>query len=267
VDYPDAKPLLSFIAEYLKDKLRTTQTLAAMYHASGDPQIPAWTVAPYNGSASPGTLQWEATGTTQFGNVRIDRYLLHHSTYLNMPLLHFHASGRTAKGSVLWFSLHGHASAADWPAIEQLLRDGYDVFSFDFRGLGETRMNYRARSEDDPNLVTGDFDHAYMSPLSGVLAGYVYNSVLTGRPYFLQMLDDIRIAQLFIHTRAPRQPLMLAPSSDAYGVAARFQQVDPTTHLLPSSAGSEIDWSHLVNTGQQDWPILYVVPGAASLQK
>jgi hypothetical protein len=267
VDHPDSKPLLRFIAEYLKDKPRTKQTLAAMYHASGDPHISAWTVARYDGSAAPGTLQWEAIGTSQHGAFHIDRYLLHHSTNLNMPLLHFHGDNKPAKGSVLWFSLHGHARDADWPAIAPLLRDGYDVFSFDFRGLGETRMNYRARSEDDPNLVTGDFDHAYMSPLSSVLAGYVYNSVLTGRPYFLQMLDDIRIAQLFIRDRAPHEPVLLAPSSDAYGVASRFRQVDPTAQLLPSSAGPDIDWSHIVDTGQQEWPIMYLVPGAASLQK
>jgi hypothetical protein len=66
-------------------------------------------------------------------------------------------------------------------------------------------MNYRARSSDDPDLAQGNFDEAYVNPLSSVLAGYVYNSLLTGRPYFLQMMDDIKIATLFIRSQTRRQ--------------------------------------------------------------
>jgi hypothetical protein len=53
-------------------------------------------------------------------------------------------------------------------------------------------MNYRARSSDNPDLAQVNFDEAYVSPLSSVLAGYVYNSLLTGRPYFWQMMDDLK---------------------------------------------------------------------------
>ena len=42
-----------------------------------------------------------------------------------------------------------------------------------------------------------DFDRAYVNPLSSVLADYVYNSLLTGRPYFLQMIEDAEIAIRF----------------------------------------------------------------------
>ncbi len=69
--------------------------------------------------------------------------------------------------------------------------------TFDFRGLGETRMPYKALSEDDPSFAQLDFDRAYVNPLSSVLAGYVYNSLLTGRPYFLQMIEDFEIASRF----------------------------------------------------------------------
>ena len=58
----------------------------------------------------------------------------------------------------------------------------------------KTRMNYLPKSSDDPDLVKGTFEQAYISPLSSVFADYVYNSLLTGRPYFLQMMDDIKIA-------------------------------------------------------------------------
>ena len=121
----------------------------------------------------------------------IDKYVLRHSDGLVMPLLHLHREGAAGTRTMLWISDHGKAGAADWGAMQKLLADGYDVVTFDGRGLGETRMRYRAVSEDDPTLVAGDFDSAYVSPLSSVLADYVYNTLLTGRPYLLQMIEDV----------------------------------------------------------------------------
>jgi hypothetical protein len=105
--------------------------------------------------------------------------------------------------------------------MEKLLSEGYEVFSFDLRGVGETRMNYRARSSDDPELVPGNFDQAYSSPLSSVLAGYTYNSILLGRPYFLQLLDDINIPRIFIDSlntqgHLAHQPLTILAAGEAY---------------------------------------------------
>ena len=39
--------------------------------------------------------------------------------------------------------------------------------------LGETRMPYKAASPDDPALAQMNFEQAYFSPISGVLADYV----------------------------------------------------------------------------------------------
>ena len=138
-------------------------------------------------------IQWEPAGTSTFDGVAIDKYLLRHSGGLVMPLLHLHREGVAGTRIILWISDHGKAGAADWGAMQKLLADGYDVVTFDGRGLGETRMRYRAVSEDDPTLVAGDFDTAYVSPLSSVLADYVYNTLLTGRPYLLQMIEDVEI--------------------------------------------------------------------------
>ena len=186
-----------------------------------------------------------------------------------MPLLHFHRDGSHPKGAVIWFSLRGKATEKDWPQIAKLLSDGYEVFSFDFRGLGETRMNYRARSSDDPELVQGDFDQAYISPLSSVLAGYVYNSLLTGRPYFMQMMDDIKIAELFIRDRnaaghLPHQPFTIAATSDTYNLAIRFPEMDPKV-MQPKSA-TNLDWSTLVRQRQEQWPIAFLMPSGAFMK-
>ena len=98
---------------------------------------------------------------------------------------------------VAWFSKNGKAGVNDWPEIVKYLDAGFDIVTFDFRGLGETRMPYKAVSEDDPSFAQLDFDRAYVNPLSSVLADYVYNSLLTGRPYFFQMIEDAEIAVRF----------------------------------------------------------------------
>src|SRR4051794_4860640 len=203
IDYPDAKSLLSLIAEYAAEKKTQNQkTLEQLYRSESDPEISSWKVARYAGAALSRELRWEPVGTDTVDSIRIDRYLLHHSTYLQMPLLHFYKGEGSPRGSLLWLRVAGKATEKDWPAIHRLIDEGYEVFSFDFRGLGETRMNYRAVSPDDPSLAQGDFDQAYVNPLSSVMADYVYNSLLTGRPYFLQMMDDIKIAALFVRSKS-----------------------------------------------------------------
>jgi Acetyl xylan esterase (AXE1) len=269
VDYTDAQSLLYFITKYSAEAQRHhDDTLAQLYRSEQDPEISSWTVSHYTGSVLPREVRWEAVGSNTFGTLHIDRYVLRHSTYLQMPLLHFHDDQSHSKGAVLWLSLKGKATEKDWPQISKLLSDGYEVFSFDFRGRGETRMNYRARSSDDPELVQGDFDQAYISPLSSVLAGYVYNSLLTGRPYFLQMMDDIKIAELFIRNRnvLPHLPLIIAAKDDAYSLAIRFSGIDRDVTILPNKTATTVDWSTLVTQGQEQWPIDLLMPSGAFIK-
>lgn len=272
LDYRDAQPLLSLIQQYAAEKQHHgVPNLAELYRSEQDPRIASWNVRRYDGSVPASELRWEEVGSTVIGALHVDRYLLHHSTYLEMPLLRFHRDGGGSRGSVVWLSLHGKAQRSDWPEISNLLNEGYDVVSFDYRGMGETRMNYRARSSDDPDLVQGDFDQAYVSPLSSVLAGYVYNSLLTGRPYFLQMMDDLKIVELFLHIsdevahRSPH-PLTIAASNEASGVAARFKEIEPQATILQSPSPSVIDWSAIVLKGQEQWPIAFLMPSGALLK-
>src|SRR3984885_10327143 len=130
---------------------------------------------------------------------------------------------------------------------------GYEIVSFDFRGLGETRMPYKAVSEDDPSLAKSSFGEAYVSPLSSVLAGYVYNSLLTGRPYFLQTMDDLKIAELFIRSRntPSHLPLSIAATDDAYSLAIQFSKIDQEVTILPNKTATTVDWSTVVTRGQE----------------
>ncbi len=268
VDYPDSQPLLHFIAEYAEEARRNHHETLAQLYRTHVPGIASWTVTPYNGVSSPQTLDWERVGAYDVGSVHIDRYLLHHSTYLQMPVLHIHDNRPSTNGAILWFDLQGHANEKDWPQIVALLHEGYEVYSFDFRGLGETRMNYRAISEDDPDLVKGDFEHAYVSPLSSVLSGYVYNSLLTGRPYVLQLMDDVQIAARFIRSRRPNtsSPITLFGVGEASRLAMSLQQIDPAYKNRFPIPSPSVDWAQLVAKGQEDWPIAFLLPSGALLR-
>src|SRR5205823_8307854 len=119
------------------------------------------------------------------------------------------------------------ATAADWPELKKLLNAGFDIVTFDFRGLGETRMQYKATSEDDPLLGELDFDHAYVNPISGVLANYVYNSLLTGRPYFLQMIEDAEIARRFAAEKLHVNVVVVSAAGEAYTLASAIAETLP----------------------------------------
>ena len=271
VDYPDARSLSSYIAKYSAEQgAHRQKPLAQLYQSELDPEISSWKVERYTGVTPSRGVGWESAGNETFGSIHIERYLLHHSIYLEMPVLRFYRNGGSPRGTLLWLRVASKAGEKDWPELHRLLDEGYEVFSFDFRGLGETKMNYRAISPDDPGLAQGDFDHAYVNPLSSVMADYVYNSILTGRPYFLQMMDDIKIAELFmrgISTNASNQPMIFAADGEGYSVAARFREIDPTVRLLPTTApGPVLSWQTIVAQEGEQWPIVFLMPGGASIK-
>ena len=148
--------------------------------------------------------------------------------------------------------------------MTKYLDAGYDILSIDPRGLGETRMRYKASSPDDPTLAQLDFDHAYMSPLSGVLGDYVYNSLLTGRPYFLQMIEDVEIASRFAREKLnPHAEFMVTGMGDAYTLASAVSETLPNVRLLSQPDARIEKWSDLVKQERDLWPIEYLMPGGA----
>jgi cephalosporin-C deacetylase-like acetyl esterase len=265
VDYPEGRSLLQFIAAYAADASHRKQTtLADLDRSEHDPDIATWKVTRYEGFTPPEEVRWEAVGSTTSGTVHINRYVLHHSRCLEMPLLHFYNDGGHSRGAVLWVSLHGKASRGDWPQITKLLNDGFEVFSFDFRGMGETSMKFRvdSSSASSPN----SFEEAYVDPLGSVMADYVYNSLLTGRPYFLQMMDDLKIVEFFIHSlnsQFPKEPLTLEATGEAYSLAVRFKELDPEVSILKQESAQVLNWSALVAQGQEKWPIEFLMPSGA----
>jgi hypothetical protein len=265
----DARSLMNVIREYYEEHEAAPRTdLAAKYRASDPPQIDTWTATPFNGAPpADNQITWEQDGSARVGEFQIDKYVLRHSRLLVMPLLYIHKSTGKQGDALLWFSETGKATASDWPQIEMLLRSGHDIVTFDFRGLGETRMQYTAVSPDDPLLGKLDFDHAYMNPVSGVLANHVYNALLSGRPYFYQMIDDAEIAKRFAEEKLGVKVTAVAAPGEAFTLAAAIAEVTPEIKPVRDSDSVVVRWQELVEKKQETWPIQFLVPGGAYIQQ
>jgi cephalosporin-C deacetylase-like acetyl esterase len=265
IDFADAHSLMDAIREYyVEHKGQAARTLRQEYSGNRRPEIEKWKIEPYQSiEGLEGTIAWQTANSTKGGSNVVDQYILHHSGGLQMPLIYFHVASGERRPSLLWFQENGKATADDWPEIRKWLQQGYNVVSLDFRGLGETRMRYTAISPDDPALSEADFDRGYVSPLSGVLANHVYSSLLTGRPYFLQMIDDAEIAIRFAEQKLQTQVTAVVGFGMANSLGNAVAEVDPRLKVLQPDSIEVLKWSDLVERKQELWPIQYLLPGGA----
>jgi cephalosporin-C deacetylase-like acetyl esterase len=265
LDYRDAKSLMVVIREYYEDhKTGAVRSLAKEYYNAQYRGVKGWRVSEYTGV--PGgrdQITWEAVGRSKSGGVSIERYVLLHSKLLEMPLLYIHKSATDKRRVLLWFREGSKATAEDWPELQKYVTEGYDIVSFDFRGLGETRMTYTGATPDDPTSGGLDFDHAYVNPISGVLANHVYNSLLTGRPYFLQMIEDAEIATRFAREKLGAKEVAVFAPGAAYTLASSIAEVLPGIEILTRPDATVVRWSEIVEQQQEIWPIQYLLPSGA----
>jgi hypothetical protein len=123
-------------------------------------------------------------------------------------------------------------------------------------------MRYRAESIDDPELAALDEAAAYENPLSGVLANYVYNDQVTGRPYFLGMIEDVEAVAAFARGRLGARAVLVRGRGDAQLVAEKAADVLDGVELVPGG-GPAFRWSEAVERMQEIWPIQYLLPRGA----
>ena len=265
LDYSDARSLMLVIREYYDEhKTGPGRSLAKEYYGDKYSGVKDWHVSEHAGvPPGQGQITWEALGSSRSDGVSIDRYMLRHSKLLEMPVLHIHKSAADKRTVLLWFRESGKVTAEDWPEIKKYVDEGYDIVSFDFRGLGETRMPYTAVSPDDPALGALDFDHAYVNAISGVLANHVYNSLLIGRPYFLQMIEDSEIASRFAREKLGAKAVAITAPGDAYTLASAIAETLPSIELLPRPDAKVLKWSEIVEQKREIWPIQYLLPSGA----
>ena len=244
MDLP-GRSLMELIRDYFHDNRATRSLdLAALYRA-GKPS--ALTSA-------------EAAGTERIGDVVTDRYRLRYADGLVMPLVHVHRAGAGPQPVRLELSYDGTQGAAEPPP------EGGGVVRFDARALGENRMRYKAASIDDPELTKLGEEAAYVSPLSGVLANYAYNALLTGRPYFLELIEDAEIAGRFSRERLGASRVVVSGRGPARTWAAAVARAVPGIEAGPGADPSALDWAQLVEGLREDWPIHELLPGGAYLK-
>ena len=123
-------------------------------------------------------------------------------------------------------------------------------------------MRYRAESIDDPELAALDEPAAYESPFSGVLANYVYNDQVIGRPYFLGMIEDVEVVAAFARQTLGAQRLRVRGRGDAQLLAESAAEVLHDVALFPGG-GPAFRWSEAVEKMQEVWPIQYLLPRGA----
>jgi dienelactone hydrolase len=266
VDLP-GRSLQELIRDFYRQHRDRSVSLADVYPGKGRKGPEAWTVVPFDGTPVEGAVAWEARGRSTLGPITIERYLLHHSGSLAIPLLHIRGAQAPTGRVVLRVGLAGKVGPEDWAEVEADLRRGDAVVSFDPRGLGETRLRYKAVSIDDQELAAVDEGIAYASPISGVLANYVYNALLTGRPYLFELVEDAEIAARFSRERLGAKALAVSGKGEAHHLARVIAAALPGLTLTPAPAGDrEFSWRTTVENMEETWPIHYLIPGGAYLR-
>lgn len=259
------------LGEVIRDEARARQDrapvrLADVYFGQGYPGIRDWPVVRDEGQSARGAIAWESAGRSETASAAIERFRLRHGDHLVIPVLHVHRQAGPTGRVLLHAGLEGKAGPQEWPALEVHLKAGWDVISFDVRGLGETRMLYKAVSIDDPELAALDERAAYTSPISGVLANYVYNSLLTGRPYFLQMIEDAEIVARFARAKLGAERISITGPGEARLLAASVARTLPGIELLPGESVPADPWRLWVDEQRETWPIHYLLPGGAQVR-
>ena len=241
-------------------------SLAERYRGGGYPGIAGWPVVPFARAAPRTAIAWERAGSDKAGAIAVDRYRISHSGGLVLPLVHLHREGARPEKLLLRVGLEGELRGQDWAEVEARLAEGYDVVSFDARGLGETRIRYRVVSNDDPTLAPPTEEQAYADPLSGVLANLVYNAQLLGRPYLLQVVEDVEIAARFAREKLGARQLAVEGPGEARLVAEAAAAALSGLTLVPDARpGAAFSWKETLASGRERWPIHYLVPGGAGL--
>ena len=267
LEYPNAKNLTDLIKEYfLSHQKKEVPSVSSRYFGKGYPNIKTWTISEYKTQPALGDISWQKGSHYESAEIQVDHYVLHHSDGLQIPLLYFHSAKNPGDKALLWVDLNSKVSQEDWSKVSDLVKKGENVISFDFRGTGEDRMKFEATSSEYLKFAVMDSTQIYFNPLSGVFANYVYNSLLTGRPYFLQMIEDTEIVSRFLRSHLKVKEIKITASGNAKIVVREI--VETLTDIKPRS-NEDVNgakWSDLVKEERELWPIHDLLPGGAFIR-
>ncbi len=263
-EFPDAVPLTRLIRDIMKEKASRSLRLPDLYRSEEHSGVDRWTIAEFTGGPADKKISWEACGSASGPGVESARYLLHHSGNLAAPVNYVKSTGARSPGRVaLLVSLKGKPGVKDWQSVTSLLRQGYDVITFDFRGVGEQRMLYSTQTPEGVIKTSNEAD--YFDPLNSIMANYVYNSLLVGRPYLLQMIEDIEIVSRFAREKLGLPDLVLVSQTpdDATVAWAAVECLPGLKMLSGDGEANRFRWSEVVEQQREIWPIQLLLPGGA----
>lgn len=266
LEFSDAQPMTDFIRQHFEENQGKERTkIATLYRSGLYPGIQNWPVIPDEADSPALKIYWKKIGNLENGPWQWEQYQLRHSGRLRIPLVHIHAQNGGKGPLVFWIKENGKANAQDWPAILSLLQKGMEVVSYDFRGQGEDSMAYSTTGVDAASGGSAGMIK-YDDPLNSVLATYVYNSLLIGRPYFLEMLEDTEIVRRFVEAQLKPVELWVCAGGEAAPLARAIHEVFPDIKLHPDSAPGGVTWSRLVLDKREQWPIQFLLPGGAWIE-
>jgi hypothetical protein len=96
-----------------------------------------------------------------------------------------------------------------------------------------------------------------------VLANHVYNALLTGRPYFLELIEDAEVAARFARERLGATRVAVSGRGPARTWAAAVVRAVPGIEAGPGTDPSALDWAELVEGQREVWPIHQLLPFGA----
>ena len=99
-----------------------------------------------------------------------------------------------------------------------------------------------------------------------MLADYVYNAVLTGRPYLLQLIEDVEIAARFSRLRLGARAVSVTAEGGMYSIAHDAASLLPGVRLAVVPGAEPVSWAGFVEGEQERWPIQFVLPGGAYIR-
>ncbi len=263
-EFPDAVPLTRLIRDMMKEEPAGTVHVRNLYRSEDYPGIDHWKLSELTRRPAERSINWQACGSASGPQTQISRYLLYHSGVLKQPVIHVRSgNGGSPRRAALLVRLTGKPGVKDWQSVASLLDQGYEVVSFDFRGVGEQRMLYSSQTPEGVVKTSSEAD--YFDPLNSIMANYVYNSLLVGRPYFLQMIEDIEIVSRFAGEKLGLQDITLvAETGDDAALAWAAKECLPTLKMLaPSGEVKRFKWSETVEQQRELWPIQLLLPGGA----
>jgi len=126
-------------------------------------------------------------------------------------------------------------------------------------------MKYLTESSDNVKFDNADSIAAYVNPLAGVMSNYVYNSVLAGRPYFLQMIEDVEIATVFARDHLGVKDIIIASTGYAQLLLEQVAKTIPGVRVENNNKPA-LSWSQIINEKRETWPIQYLMPGGAYIR-